>query len=86
MAIIAVIIIIAIMAWFSSLPDDNSHSNNSNWRPFDNNPHDNFGSSNSRYNEEHFEEDDSFYDRHGNEHIVDEDMYCEECDDYHDFD
>ena len=70
------------MAWFSSLPDDNSHSNNSDWRPFDNN----FGSSHDSYNEERFEEDSSFYDRHGNEHIVDEDMYCEDCDDYHDFD
>ena len=32
-----------------------------------------------------FEEADSFLDRHGNEHIVDYEGYCEECDDYHDF-
>lgn len=31
-----------------------------------------------------FEEADSFYDRDGNEHIVDDDRYCEDCDDYHD--
>ena len=31
-----------------------------------------------------FEEDDSFYDRDGIEHIVDDDRYCEDCDDYHD--
>lgn len=31
-----------------------------------------------------FEEADSFYDRNGNEHIVDYDGYCEDCDDYHD--
>lgn len=31
-----------------------------------------------------FEEADSFYDRDGNEHIVDDDGYCEDCDDYHD--
>lgn len=86
MGIIAIIIIIAIMAWFSSLPDDNSHNSNSDWRAFNNEPHHNFGPSDGRYNEEQFEEDGSFYDRHGNEHIVDEDMYCEECDDYHDFD
>ena len=32
-----------------------------------------------------FEEYDSFFDRDGNEHIVDEEGYCEECDDYHDY-
>ena len=31
-----------------------------------------------------FEEADSFYDRHVNEHIVDDEGYCEDCDDYHD--
>lgn len=31
-----------------------------------------------------FEEADSFTDKHGNEHIVDYEGYCEECDDYHD--
>lgn len=31
-----------------------------------------------------FEEDSSVFDHHGNEHIVDEDMYCDDCDDYHD--
>ena len=31
-----------------------------------------------------FEEADSFFDRDGNEHIVDDDGYCEDCDDYHD--
>lgn len=31
-----------------------------------------------------FEEADSFFDREGNEHIVDDDGYCEDCDDYHD--
>lgn len=36
------------------------------------------------FDDDEFEEDGSFYDRHGNEHIVDEDMYCEDCDDYHD--
>lgn len=32
-----------------------------------------------------FEEEDSYFDRHGNEHIVDEDGYCDECNDYHDY-
>ena len=27
---------------------------------------------------------DSFEDRCGNEHVIDDDGYCEECDDYHD--
>lgn len=31
-----------------------------------------------------FEEADRVFDRHGNEHIVDDDGYCEDCDDYHD--
>ena len=30
-----------------------------------------------------FEEAGSFYDRYGNEHIVDDDDYCLDCDDYH---
>ena len=34
---------------------------------------------------EHFEEQDSFFDHHGNEHFVDEDGYCEDCDEYHDY-
>lgn len=33
---------------------------------------------------EEFEEADSFFDSDGNEHIVDDDGYCEDCDDYHD--
>ena len=32
----------------------------------------------------YFEEADSFFDKDGNEHIVDYEGYCEECDDYHD--
>ena len=34
--------------------------------------------------DEEFEEADGFFDRDGNEHIVDDEGYCEECDDYHD--
>lgn len=30
------------------------------------------------------EDYDSVFDRHGNEHFVDDDGYCDECDDYHD--
>ncbi len=26
----------------------------------------------------------SFFDRYGEEHVVNEDGYCEDCDDYHD--
>lgn len=32
-----------------------------------------------------FEEDDSVFDCHGNEHIIDDDRYCEDCEDYHDW-
>ena len=40
---------------------------------------------NKRTSRNSFEEADSFFDRDGNEHIVDEEGYCEECDDYHDY-
>lgn len=32
-----------------------------------------------------FEEADSFFDSDGNEHLIDDDGYCEDCDDYHDW-
>ncbi len=35
-------------------------------------------------NRDSFEESDSVYDKRGNEHILDDDGYCEDCDDYHD--
>lgn len=31
-----------------------------------------------------FEEAGSFYDRDGNEHIIGDDHYCQDCDDFHD--
>ena len=40
--------------------------------------------SNGNKSGEEFEEAGSFYDREGNEHIIDDDNYCEDCDDYHD--
>ena len=33
-----------------------------------------------------FEEADSLFDLDGNEHLIDDEGYCEECDDYHDWD
>ena len=33
---------------------------------------------------EEFEEAGSFYDKDGREHMIDDDNYCEDCDDYHD--
>ena len=44
----------------------------------------NLHSSSKRKDSWEFEEADSFIDKHGNEHIVDYEGYCEECDDYHD--
>jgi hypothetical protein len=32
-----------------------------------------------------FEEDEVFFDEDGDEHLVDEDGYCEDCDEYYDF-
>lgn len=43
-----------------------------------------FGSPRRTNSWDSFEEDGSVFDHHGHEHIVDEDMYCEDCDDYHD--
>jgi hypothetical protein len=31
-----------------------------------------------------FQEAESYTDRHGKEHVIDDEGYCEECDDYHD--
>ena len=31
-----------------------------------------------------FEEADSMFDNNGDEHLMDDDGYCEDCDDYHD--
>lgn len=36
-----------------------------------------------RSEESEFEPSGSYYDKDGNEHEVDDDGYCEECDDYH---
>jgi len=41
-------------------------------------------SSRGRTSHDDFEEADSFFDSNGDEHIVDYDGYCEDCDDYHD--
>ena len=38
----------------------------------------------NRHNTDSFEEDSSIYDSDGIEHIIDDDRYCEDCDDYHD--
>ena len=49
----------------------------------DNNHDSGFNSRPRRSSDFDFEEADSFFDRDGNEHIVDDDGYCEDCDDYH---
>lgn len=38
----------------------------------------------NRYSADSFEEDSSIYDCDGIEYIIDDDRYCEDCDDYHD--
>ena len=50
----------------------------------DNNTGNTFNSAPRKSSGLEFEEADSFFDRDGNEHIVDDDGYCEDCDDYHD--
>lgn len=85
MGILVILGIIILAALFSDSPSGNgdgfydsggfsSGSSNNNFKT----------SSSKRSSSEHFEEDDSFYDRDGFEHIIDEDRYCEDCDDYHD--
>lgn len=43
--------------------------------------------STNHFSRKHFHKDiedyDSVFDRHGNEHFVDDDDYCDDCDDYH---
>lgn len=50
----------------------------------DNTPNSNFNSRPRKSSSFDFEEADSFYDSDGNEHIMDDDGYCEDCDDFHD--
>lgn len=38
----------------------------------------------NQYDTDSFEEDSGVYDSDGIEHIIDDDRYCEDCDDYHD--
>lgn len=42
------------------------------------------GASRNKDSYDTFEEADSFFDRNGEEHIIDDEGYCEDCDDYHD--
>ena len=85
--IIACLIFYLICSWLGS-----SNSNNNNSSSYKRNSYKggsfSAGSkvfkSNRKKSGDEFEEDGSFYDREGNEHIIDDDNYCEDCDDYHD--
>ncbi len=45
-----------------------------------------FFENSTRSSRDDFEEADSIFDRNGNEHLLDDDGYCDDCDDYHDCD
>lgn len=61
-------------AFLAGGDSDRNHNSSFNSRP-----RKGFG-----FDDDEFEEADSFFDREGNEHIIDDDGYCEDCDDYHD--
>lgn len=85
MGILAIIGIIVLAALFSDSPSGSGGSFHDSGGFSSGGSNNSFkGFSSKRSNCEHFEEDDSFYDRDGFEHIIDEDRYCEDCDDYHD--
>ena len=85
MGVLAIIGIIILMALFSDSPSGSSGTSYLRGGFSSGGSNNKFKSSFTKRNHrEHFEEDDSFYDREGFEHIIDEDRYCEDCDDYHD--
>lgn len=63
-----------------------SHFSNSSNEGFDffSSPKKDIGGKSNNKSTYSFEEADSFFDKCGNEHIVDDYGYCEDCDDYHD--
>lgn len=74
---------VGVLAFFSSNDDiKNSSKRNEFFEEHEKNiVHKNISSRNDDY---HFEETESFFDAAGNEHILNEDFYCEDCDDFHD--
>ena len=75
MAILVLIIIVLVVCSGAS---GSSYSNSYN------DDYGRFRERSRRRDDHEFEEYDSFIDNEGNEHIVDIDGYCEDCDDYHD--
>lgn len=89
MTIVAFIIFILVIVVCGSAASSSGNSSSNNIYddyPYDSGERGSFShsSSNQRHRES-FEEADSYYDRDGNEHCVDDYGYCEDCDDYHDF-
>lgn len=89
MTFLAFIIFVVLLCIFAAAKD--SGNGKSSHNPYDNYPYPTNNPTASkrrpstRTSGEPFEEADSYYDRHGNEHLVDDYGYCEDCDDYHDF-
>ena len=85
MGLLVILGIIILVAWLSDSPSASGSGYNDSGGFNSSSTNNNFKNTSSpRRGSEHFEENDSFYDRDGFEHIIDEDRYCEECDDYHD--
>lgn len=85
MGILVIFGIIILAALFSDSPSGSGGDFNDSGGFGSSSSNNNYKSSASKRGScEQFEEDDSFYDRDGFEHIIDEDRYCEDCDDYHD--
>ena len=81
MEILLMIILLILMCPLDNNSDNNCQSKRCNVR----NKHF-YNIESNTDNLEEFEEADSYFDSGGNEHLVDDDGYCEECDDYHDWD
>ena len=75
--------VIFIFLWILSELDGSSYTGNDSGTTYK--THRTISNSTTKRNmSSTFEESDSYYDRHGDEHLIDEDGYCKDCDDYHD--
>ena len=77
MEIVLLFILLLLICPADASGGNHSHSERRTTRNYHSNKR-----SSGKGSREYFEEADSFFDIDGNEHLVDDDGYCEDCDDY----
>lgn len=80
------LLLIVLLVFVFGGSGSSSHSSDSFGGGFDfySKPKNDNGGKTNKTSSYLFEESDSFFDKCGNEHIMDDYGYCDECDDYHD--